>query len=68
MHKSRMVDFGSVPIPWLKCWLKLILVGLYQVWFSVCDIMIKKMQLDVEVSPPAFVMALPELECTCSAV
>ena len=24
------------------------------------------MQLDVEVSPPAFVVARPELECTCS--
>ncbi len=27
-----------------------------------------KMQLDVEVSPPAFEMAQPELECTCSVL
>ena len=26
----------------------------------------EKMQLDIEVSPPAFVMAQLELECTCS--
>ena len=33
-------------------------------WNLISDIM--KMQLDIEVSPPAFVRAQLELECTCS--